>query len=462
MAENLLTTRQIDSAKLAPDENERILRDGNGLELRITRSGAYWQMRYQYQERRRVFGWTPDERERIGEGRKGEHLLSTVRRWRAWCRFQLAQGIDPADARIAIAESDQWQRQSDAFARKQAEAEAARLADRLTVSSLFIRWQQTELVKRKDGGAEQFRAFSKDVFPLIGSMPLEDVRRSHVMQVLDAIVARGVNRLANRTLSDLRQMFGFALVRDLMTVDPTARIKKTDAGGRDNERDRALAAEEITLLASRVPVDGQAQVAGVARLELPTQAAIWLMLATMTRVGALTQMRWQDLDLAKRTWVIPDSHAKNGKGYLIHLSSFAMNQLERLRQPREFARIGLVRELDPVWVFPATRKEGPLCQATLQKQIADRQRDKPLSNRTQLHDSLELPGGRWTAHDLRRTGATLMGDLGLRSDVIDKCLGHIEENKVKRIYLRSELLEERQEAFERLGQRLEVLTQQSV
>jgi len=56
----------------------------------------------------------------------------------------------------------------------------------------------------------------------------EDVTKAHVMEVLDNILSRGANRLANRTLSEMRQMFGFAYTRDIITADPTHRIKKAD------------------------------------------------------------------------------------------------------------------------------------------------------------------------------------------------------------------------------------------
>ena len=68
-----------------------------------------------------------------------------------------------------------------------------------------------------------------------------------------------------------------------------------------------------------------------------------------------------------------------------------------------------------------------------------------------------LTGGKWTPHDLRRTGATMMGDLGIAPDVIEKCLNHTEENKVKRIYQRQKLEAEQGEAWQKLGERLSLL-----
>lgn len=50
-----------------------------------------------------------------------------------------------------------------------------------------------------------------------------------------------------------------------------------------------------------------------------------------------------------------------------------------------------------------------------------------------------------------------MGNLKVAPDVIEKCLNHTEENKVKRIYQRQELKAAQAEAWQRLGQHLELL-----
>ncbi|MFZ5525349.1 MAG: site-specific integrase, partial [Pseudomonadota bacterium] len=95
---------------------------------------------------------------------------------------------------------------------------------------------------------------------------------------------------------------------------------------------------------------------------------------------------------------------------------------------------------------------------TVTKQVADRQRGKnPMSGRTKLVDTLTLPGGQWRPHDLRRTGASMMAELGVLSDVVERCLNHAEENKMKRIYQRATYEAQMQEAWRMLGQRLELL-----
>ncbi len=53
----------------------------------------------------------------------------------------------------------------------------------------------------------------------------------------------------------------------------------------------------------------------------------------------------------------------------------------------------------------------------------------------------------------------MMGELGIMGEVIERCLNHVEQNKLKRIYQRHELKAEQKEAWRRLGERLELLLQ---
>jgi integrase len=66
--------------------------------------------------------------------------------------------------------------------------------------------------------------------------------------------------------------------------------------------------------------------------------------------------------------------------------------------------------------------------------------------------------GEWTPHDLRRTGATLMQELGVTLEVIDRCQNHvIAGSKVRRHYMKYDYRKEKAEAWLRLGQRLDLL-----
>ena len=51
----------------------------------------------------------------------------------------------------------------------------------------------------------------------------------------------------------------------------------------------------------------------------------------------------------------------------------------------------------------------------------------------------------------------MMGELGVMGEIIERCLNHVEPNKLKRIYQRQERKSEQREAWQLLGKRLELL-----
>ena len=324
-------------------------------------------------------------------------------------------------------------------ARLEAERLAAeRAAARLTVQGLFDKWAAVQLANRKDGGAEITRVFVKDVLPAIGSMYADQVKKGHVAEIVDGVLARGCNRLAKVILQHLRQMFGYAIYRDWLDADPTAKIRKQDVGGKDVERDRVLSDEEIKLLARKMPEAG---------FFPTTEAAIWICLSTCCRIGELLTARWEDVDLERKTWTIPET--KNGQRHEISLSDFAVKQ---------FRTLATLSHSTP-WLYPSRNDNTrPVCVKTVTKQIGDRQRETPMSNRSEAVHALLLPGGKWTPHDLRRTGATMMAVLGVEPVIIERCLNHKEQNKVMRIYQRHSYAPEMARAWALLGERLDALT----
>lgn len=60
--------------------------------------------------------------------------------------------------------------------------------------------------------------------------------------------------------------------------------------------------------------------------------------------------------------------------------------------------------------------------------------------------------GIWTPHDLRRTGATMMRQLGVSLDIIDRCQNHIlHGSKVRRHYMHHDYANEKRAAWAALG-----------
>lgn len=61
---------------------------------------------------------------------------------------------------------------------------------RFTVPQLFDRWHQLDLRNRVKKGTDVLRSFEADVYPVIGDMAAEDVRKNHIQGILDTIHAQ--------------------------------------------------------------------------------------------------------------------------------------------------------------------------------------------------------------------------------------------------------------------------------
>lgn len=424
----VLELRNLTSADAGKKGSEE---GGLRYEVRANQSGVTVAFTYRYR-----FGG------KIRELRLGvfPHMtLPEIRKARDNAYELVKQGKDPALEK-------KLEKESNKQAQQALDTALAEKAARLTVKELFDKWHKAEVSKRKDGGAEVKRAFEKDVLPRIGAMAAEDVTRKHIVAVLDGVLDRGANRMANQQLSSLRQMFGYGYAREIVENDPTHRLRKADIGGKEVERDRVLSEAEIHELHKTLPN---------AKLGKSSEIAIWIALSTCCRIGELLRAKWSDIDLKAGEWIIPEDNSKNAKAHTVYLSAFAKKHFQTLQALNASA----------VWVYPNREDKDHVCVKTVTKQIGDRQRaadQKPLAHRAKTTEELVLTGGKWTPHDLRRTGATLMASLGVNPDVIERCLNHTEENKIKRIYQRHDYKVEQKEAWKLLGERLELLTRDNL
>jgi integrase len=464
-----LTVKELEA--LTPADKGRILTDGGSLKglVYVARNDAVSvNFRYAYKFN--------SASKNILIGTWPQMGLAQIRQARDALRTKISEarkinGLDPIGQRRKDAE-DAAAKQELEKLRQESEREVERLkieADRqestleqqkrlqdlaakqarMTIREMFEQWKRLDLVSRSDKGDETERSFNRDVFPQIGDLAAADVTKANVQAIIDTIKARATAkqnmvRTAKKTLAELRQMFGFALDRDYIETDPTARIKKAKIG-KDVERDRVLSEPELILFFQKLPDSGMTET---------SQIALLLQLATLARIGEVLSARWEHIDFERRTWTLPTT--KNGKRHQIWLSDFALNQLKRLK-----TITGLTE-----WLYPATRAKKyessfttHVCLKTVTKQVGDRQRfdGTPMSGRSKQVDALTMPQGKWTPHDLRRTGATIMAELGTPSDIPDKCLNHKEEKKLKRIYQQAQYEGPMRDAWRILGERLELL-----
>ncbi|WP_233862972.1 tyrosine-type recombinase/integrase [Paraburkholderia adhaesiva] len=423
---------------LRPVDAGKKVRETGGLfgEVRVSKVGAItvgFMFRFRFRSRQRDLScgvWPRDS-------------LADIRAVRDKARALLDSGTDPVDERKAT----KLEQQVDVETRIE---EAETVLNRPSLETRFGEWERAALSKRKDGGAETRRRFEKDVFPKVGATAMPDVMKADLMAVLDGIVARGANRLANAVLGDLKQMLAWCVDRDIITVNPLATITKKKVGGAEEESDRVLSDKELRAL----PVALKN-----ANLKDTTQHAILLILGTCVRVGEIIRAKKSHIDLDARTWVIPSGNSKNSDAHTVYLSDFAAHHLHRMME----------LSYSDEWLLPARRRDGGETHVDLKsisKQVGDRQlkfferqsHSKRAGKATE-NALVLLPDAEdsWSPHDLRRTSATLMQKCGVLPVVIDACLNHREQNRIKRTYQRYDYAEEQREAWRLLGERLELL-----
>jgi len=125
----------------------------------------------------------------------------------------------------------------------------------------------------------------------------------------------------------------------------------------------------------------------------------------------------------------------------VFLSAFSVEQFQ-----------GLQKETGHTpFCFPSKDLKSRVDTKTVSKLIGDREcrfknDSKPLTGRHH-DDSLVLAQGtkgEWTPHDLRRTGATMMQELGVTFEIIDRCQNHLlGGSKVRRHYLHHDYAKEK-------------------
>jgi integrase len=214
-------------------------------------------------------------------------------------------------------------------------------------------------------------------------------------------------------------------------------------GGKETERERVLSPAEIRALPEAMKN---------AALIDSTTHVIWLILSTTTRIGEVIKAKKADIDLENALWKIPPDASKNEDAQLVHLSPFALKHMKKLMELSN----------SKIWLVPMRgdmdKHQDP---KGVTKQISDRQlrfaEREAHSKRSPNEHALELGDSKWTPHDLRRTSATIMQSLGILPAVIEACLNHREENRMKRIYQRYDYLGEKREAWLKLGEHLSML-----
>ena len=333
-------------------------------------------------------------------------------------------------------------------------AEELAVQQRVTVRALHDRWAAVELqphmradgkrLGRKDGGKYTKEQFERRIFGPLGDKEAKSVTKAEILKILDEVKTAGKLRTANMLLADLKQMFRFALDREIIDRNPLDSVRKLNIGGPNVKRKRKLLEPELRSLANGLKN---------AHMTRRSEIAVKLILATCCRISELMGATWQHIDFDASTWYLPDT--KNQRPHTIHLSSYAKQLFQQLSELQE-CNTDKSNKLLP-WIFPNKSKKGSVCVKSFGKQLSDRQRpaDQKLANRSSSTEALLLPGGKWTAHDLRRSGATAMAKHGVSTDVIEECLNHMMASQMAGVYIQDRRLDQQAAAFDLLGEKLE-------
>jgi integrase len=318
---------------------------------------------------------------------------------------QLADGSDPREEkRLQKVEEEQ-----------QKAVTAAAVADRY-----FNEYAQHRM--RPKYFNETQRAFKVDILPKIGDVPLDKLTRRHIREVIGAIVARGRVSYADHVRHYLHAWLDWAVAEELIEANPAAGIPNPDPRkGQDRERDRYLNNDEIQLFWS-----------GCEQIGEPFGSLFKLLLLTGARRDELAHATWDEFNFGKREWTLPRRRSKNDKVHITHLAPLAIEILEALPRVSECRFLFTTNGRTPISGF------GHACRRL----------------RAVLPD---VP--HFTLHDLRRTLATGMADLGIAEHVLDRVLNHTgrKVSGTARIYNRHEYLRERQEALQAWGRHIESL-----
>jgi integrase len=148
--------------------------------------------------------------------------------------------------------------------------------------------------------------FDKDLLPRWGERRIQDIRRRDVLELLDAITARGAVVQANRVLSAVSVFFNWAVSRDIIAANPASGIKKPTE---EESRERVLSDDELRLFWRACDQVGY-----------PFGPLAKLMLLTAARREEAAGLRRSELSGDGMTWTLPAARTKNSRPHAIPLS----------------------------------------------------------------------------------------------------------------------------------------------
>ncbi|MGL3108908.1 tyrosine-type recombinase/integrase [Bradyrhizobium sp. BR 1432] len=308
-------------------------------------------------------------------------------------------------------------RQQKARQAKQGKTVAEIIEERIEWMKFLVRKPDGEMRPRLESWENTASHLRRFIGPKLGKKFAGDVTRGDIQALSDDIVAgRHGGKPSVSNARHMRKaasgMFRWALRREYITANPSSDLEPLDP---EHPRTRVLTEDEIRIFWH-----------GLDHNDLPwdrrTRLALKFELVTMLRSGELLGARRDelfDLDGDNPRFDVPLKRVKKRRVIQQPLSTLAI----------EIIKEALARE-DQQFVFESPVYPG---QPLNRKAMADALRgtmNEKCKGKTKTPGLCDLLGlKRFTPHDLRRTAATLAGDLGFDDAWIAKCLDHAVTKK---------------------------------
>jgi len=388
---------QVRGAKLPQGKMKAKFAVGGGLFLLVTTAGKYWKYAYTYNDKRREasLGVYPAVSMKVAKVKLSE------------IKALLAEGIDP----------NQQKRDAKMVNRAAAQKEELQaVQDANTFERVARQWHTLHESGWSDKHAKTIlRRFELHVFPTIGSIPVSELKKTQVADVLTAIAERGTVEIAKRIGQITRQALDYAADRGLIDAIPMGNTKNLIPTRKAKPMPAITDSKRIgELLRAIYAYEGSFIVCQALKL-LPLVAL---------RSGEFRTAEWIEINLDDGMWTIPATHRK--------LTKVAKADPANVHQvPLSTQAVAILNELQQLTgrgrhVFPSVR--GDI---------------RPMSENA-VNVAIHAMGfDDMVGHGWRAVFSTSLNQQGFNPDAIERQLAHTEKNAVRAAYNRSDYLDER-------------------
>ena len=270
------------------------------------------------------------------------------------------------------------------------------------------------------------RMLNSDILPYLRPLKLDAITKADVARVIERVAGRGSFESADHVLTTLRATYNWAIGTGRTDHDPTRGLQKRNHG---RPRDRVLTDDEIRTVwqvLESMPTHDRALAPGL-------RDALKLQLLLGTRIGETVGAAKSAVDLEAKLWILPTTATKSKREHKLPLSDMALRVL----------KTAMERSPSSPWLFPSPVDGKPL-------------RPKSAS-RALIRLRRRLGVADFGTHDLRRTMATRLADMGVSDDVVSRILNHAPSGVTRRHYNHSSRFDQMRVALDAWSEQLSQL-----